>query len=132
MARIRFVIGDPGTGKTIQLELSEQKSRALQGKLIGEVVDGGALGFTGYRFKITGGSDNDGTPMRPDVHGAVRKRLLLTGGTGYRSHIAGQRERRRVRGNEVTDEISQVNVSITTQGPKPLLELIEKPVAPKT
>jgi small subunit ribosomal protein S6e len=132
MARIRFVIGDPGTGKTIQLELSEQKSRALQGKVIGEVVDGAPLGFTGYRFKITGGSDNDGTPMRPDVHGAVRKRLLLTGGIGYRNRIAGQRERRRVRGNEVTDEISQVNVSIATQGPKPLLELIEKSVAPKT
>lgn len=132
MARIRLVIGDPGTGKTIQLELSEQKSRALQGKVIGEVIDGGPLGFTGYRFKITGGSDNDGTPMRPDVHGAVRKRLLLSGGAGYRNRIAGQRERRRVRGNEVTDEMSQVNVSITTQGPKPLLELIEKSVAPKT
>lgn len=126
MTRIRFVIGDPKNGQTIQLELSEQRSRLLYGKLIGEVIEGDSLGFGGYQFKITGGSDGDGTPMRPDVHGAVRKRPLLGGGIGYKPKTKGERRRRRVRGNEITDEIIQVNAKIITHGPKPLLELIEK------
>lgn len=126
MTRIRLVIGDPETGKTIQLELSEQKSRILQGKIITEIVDGESLGFPGYHFKITGGSDGDGTPMRPDIHGAVRKRPLLKGGIGYRSPIQGKRRRCLVCGNEITDRIIQVNVKIMTRGSKPLLEHIEK------
>lgn len=126
MTRIRLVIGDPQTGKTIQLELSEQRSRILQGKVIGEIVDGDSLGFGGYQFKITGGSDGTGAPMRPDVHGAVRKRPLLSGGIGYKPKTPGERRRRRVRGNEITDEIVQVNAKVITQGPKPILELIEQ------
>lgn len=126
MARIRLVIGNPKSGKTIQLELSEQRSRILHGKIIGEIVEGDPLGFEGYQFKITGGSDGTGTPMRPDVHGAVRKRPLLTGGIGFKPTTHGERRRRRVRGNEITDEIVQVNAKIITPGPKPLLELIEK------
>jgi len=126
MTRIRFVIGDPETGKTTQLELSEEKSRALHGKRIGDIIDGAPLGFAGYRFKITGGSDSDGTPMRPDVHGAVRKRILLKGGIGFRPKQPGERRRRMVRGNEITDDIVQVNAKIVAKGKKPLLELIQK------
>lgn len=131
MARIRLVIGDPKTGKTLQLELSEQKSRILLGKTITEIVDGASLGFPGYQFKISGGSDSDGTPMRPDIHGAVRKRPLLKGGIGYRSTIQGKRRRRLICGNEVTDRIVQVNVKIVTHGSKPLLEHIEKTTTSK-
>ncbi len=131
MARIRLVIGDPKTGKTLQLELSEQKSRILLGKTITEIVDWASLGFPGYQFKISGGSDSDGTPMRPDIHGAVRKRPLLKGGIGYRSTIQGKRRRRLICGNEVTDRIVQVNVKIVTHGSKPLLEHIEKTTTSK-
>jgi len=130
MARIRFVIGDPETGKTTQLELSEEKSRALYGKRIGDVIDGAPLGFAAYQFKITGGSDSDGTPMRPDVHGAVRKRLLLRGGVGFRPKNRGERRRRMVRGNEITDDIVQVNAKIVAKGKKPLLELVQKASTP--
>ena len=126
MARIRIVIGDPKDGKTQQFELSEQRSRALHGKIIGEIVEGSSIGLGGYQFKITGGSDGDGMPMRPDVHGAVRKRPLLKGGIGYKPKTKGERRRRRVRGNEITDEIVQVNVKVVTHGSVPLLELIEK------
>lgn len=131
MVRIRLVIGDSETGKTTQLELSEQRSRALHGRVIGEVIEGDSLGLSGYRFKIRGGSDTTGTPMRSDVHGAVRKRLLLRGGVGYRARTRGERRRRRVRGNEITDEIIQVNVLMITKGSKPLLELVEKPKSTK-
>ncbi|MHA2314212.1 MAG: 30S ribosomal protein S6e [Candidatus Hermodarchaeia archaeon] len=126
MTRIRLVIGDPESGKTTQLELSEQISRTLHGKIIGETVEGSSLGLGGYQFKITGGSDGDGAPMRPDVHGAVRKRPLLSGGIGYQPKNKGERRRRRVRGNEITDVIVQVNVKIVIHGETSLLELIEK------
>lgn len=132
MVRIRLVIGDSETGKTTQLELSEQRSRALHGRVIGEEIDGDALGLPGYRFRIRGGSDTTGTPMRPDVHGAVRKRILLRSGIGYRVRSQGIRRRRRVRGNEITDEIIQVNVLMIAKGSKPLLELIEKATSTKS
>jgi small subunit ribosomal protein S6e len=44
--------------------------------------------------------------MRPDVHGGVRKYVLLSTGVGNRSEA---RVRKLVRGNMVTEEIYQLN-----------------------
>ena len=58
---------------------------------------------------MTGGSDKSGTPMRKDVHGGVKKYILLSKGTGMRSNQEGIRKRKLVRGNIVTEEIYQLN-----------------------
>jgi len=63
-------------------------------------------------MKITGGSDKSGTPMRGDVHGGVKKYVLLSRGVGMKNSLEGARIRKLVRGNLVTEEIYQLNCSI--------------------
>ena len=75
----KLVISDPETGKAIQYELDDAKTNALVGKQVGEIVEGDALGLPGYKLKITGGSDTSGFPIRPDVHGSGKKRILIRG-----------------------------------------------------
>lgn len=54
-----------------------------------EVVKGDSLGdeFKGYEFKITGGNDQDGFPMRQGVLVNKRVKLLLRRGTYIHHHI---------------------------------------------
>ena len=72
MVTFKAVIGTK-QGKCTQKELSEEESRSLLGKKIGESLAGDTIGFAGYEFLITGGSDNCGFPMRKDIDGAGRK-----------------------------------------------------------
>ncbi len=120
----RLVLSNPedGTAKTIQLE--PRIFSLFIGKRIGEEIDGSILGFKGYRIRITGGTDRDGFPMRPDVSGPRRVRVLLSGGVGFhprekppskkkkrrqRRRKKGLRRRVTVRGNVISDAIAQIN-----------------------
>jgi small subunit ribosomal protein S6e len=47
--------------------------------------------------------------MRPDVHGGVKKYVLLSHGVGMKNIVDGNRIRKLVRGNMVTEEIYQLN-----------------------
>ncbi len=47
--------------------------------------------------------------MRNDVHGAARKQVLLSKGVGLQDAESGQRKRKLMRGNTVSEEIYQVN-----------------------
>ena len=72
-----------------------------------------------HKLKIVGGSDTDGVPMRPNVHGGVRKSIIISGGVGFKPARHGQRKRKTVRGNVITDEIFQVNTKIVEKPKKP-------------
>jgi small subunit ribosomal protein S6e len=122
----RLVISDPETGKAIQYELDDARTNSLVGKAVGEIVEGDALGLPGYKLKITGGSDSSGFPIRPDVHGSGKKRVLIHGTPGFRSDRKGIARRRTVRGRELSQEISQVNMRIEEKGGTPLEELVLK------
>lgn len=122
----KMVISDPETGKAYNLELDEAKSKALIGLEIGSVLDASPLGLPGYKLEITGGSDKDGFPMRRDLKGTVRRRLLLSSGPGYRPREKGLRRRKRVRGRTITPDIVQVNVKVVKKGKKSLEELLGK------
>ena len=63
-------------------------------------------------MQIRGGSDKDGFPMRPNVHGGVRRRVVLRGGVGFNPNDKGERRRKTVRGNVITEEIVQINMKI--------------------
>ena len=63
-------------------------------------------------MQIIGGSDKDGVPMRGNVHGGVRRRVVLSGGAGFNPKKKGERRRKTVRGNIITDEIVQINMKI--------------------
>ncbi|MHA1732240.1 MAG: S6e family ribosomal protein [Promethearchaeota archaeon] len=111
-----------GRGLTKQVEVPPEKFR-LVGMKIGDEVNGATIGFPGYTFKITGGSDEAGIPMRFDVHGPVKKRIYVRKrGVGYKPRFKGQRRWKMVRGNEINEEIAQVNMIVTKYGKAKLFE----------
>lgn len=112
MAKFKVIVSDPedGTSKTVELE--DARAVPLIGKKIGDIIDGSVVGLPGFKVQITGGSDKDGFPMRPNVHGGVRRHVVLSGGVGFNPQNEGERRRKRVRGNIITDEIVQVNMKV--------------------
>jgi small subunit ribosomal protein S6e len=111
LAQFKLVISDT-KGKSITQELKDRAAQPLLGSKIGDIIDSSVVGITGGKMKFTGGSDKSGTPMRPDVHGGVKKYVLLSRGVGMRNIIDGNRIRKLVRGNMVTEEIYQLNCSL--------------------
>jgi len=68
---------------------------------MGQEIDGEVLGeeFKGYIFRITGGNDKQGFPMKQGVLVNGRVRLLLKKKTTtYRPKRKGERKRKSVRG----------------------------------
>ncbi|RLI08861.1 30S ribosomal protein S6e [Candidatus Bathyarchaeota archaeon] len=105
-------ISDPETGTTKKVEIDEDRMRVLIGRRIGEIIDGAVAGMPGYKLQLTGGCDKDGFPMRPDIHGGVKVRILLSDGPGYRPRRKGERRKKTVRGNTVTPETTFLNLKI--------------------
>ncbi|MBS7636732.1 30S ribosomal protein S6e [Candidatus Bathyarchaeota archaeon] len=112
MAKFKVIVSDPADGTSKTVELEDARAAPLIGKKIGDVIDGSVVGLPGFKVLITGGSDKDGFPMRPNVHGGVRRSVVLSGGVGFNPQNEGERKRKRVRGNIITDEIVQVNMKI--------------------
>jgi small subunit ribosomal protein S6e len=50
--------------------------------------------------------------MRRDVHGGVRKKIMISRGTGFKTKIRGKRRRKMVCGNVITENIVQVDTKI--------------------
>ena len=109
----KLIVANPKDGKSTVNELKDKQAQPLVGLKIGDVFDGTVLGLGG-KIRITGGSDKSGVPMRQDVHGGVKKYVLLSKGVGLQNIDAGQRERKLVRGNVITDEIYQVNTVLVS------------------
>jgi small subunit ribosomal protein S6e len=120
MAKFKIIVSDPETGTSRVIELEETRAVPLIGRKIGDVIDGSVVDLPGHKAQIIGGSDKDGFPMRRDVHGGVRRRVILSGGVGFNPQKEGERRRKTVRGNVITDEVVQLNMKI-----------VEKPKQPK-
>ena len=108
LPQFKLVISDTN-GKSISQELKDRTAQPLLGSKIGDIIDSSVIGVSGGRMKITGGSDKSGTPMRPDVHGGVKKYVLLSRGVGMKNKEKGNRIRKLVRGKMITEEIYQLN-----------------------
>ena len=115
MAEFEVVVGD-ATGDTRQFEIDGQDANRFLGRELGDEVDGGAVGLSGYTLELTGGSDDAGRPMRDDVPGDDLKELLLEGGTGYEATRDGERRRVTVRGREISEATAQINASVADGG----------------
>ena len=125
MAEFKTVIADPKSKMTHKKVLSEDKSNALVGKSIGEEIDGIFVELPGYKLKITGGSDKSGVPMRGDLDGNQRRKILMKGSVGFNPIRDGQRKRKLVRGRTLSGDISQVNLKVIDYGPKSIEELLK-------
>jgi small subunit ribosomal protein S6e len=109
LANFKLTISDK-KGKSLSKELKDREANSLIGLHVGSEVDAAIVGLGG-KLKITGGSDKSGIPMRGDVYGSARKQVLLSKGIGLQNVEKGQRRRRLIRGNTISEEIYQLNCS---------------------
>lgn len=104
------------------LEIDDEKRlQNLYERRMAQEVDGNILGeeFEGYIFRISGGNDKQGFPMRQGVLTNTRVRLLCKKGhKGYRQRRAGERKRKSLRGCIVGQDISVLNLVVTQIGEK--------------
>ena len=107
LANFKLTISDI-KGKSISKELKDSDANPLLGLQLGNETDASIVGLSG-KLKLMGGSDKSGVPMRNDIHGAARKYVLLSKGVGLQAAETGQRVRKLMRGNTVSEEIYQVN-----------------------
>merc|ERR1739844_744983 len=85
--------------------------------------------WKGYVFRITGGNDKQGFPMKQGVLTEGRVRLLLKKGHScYRQRRAGERKRKSVRGCIVNQNLSVLSVAIVKTGETEIPGLTTDPV----
>jgi small subunit ribosomal protein S6e len=80
---MKFNIAYPRTGAQKMYNIDdEHKWGKLVDRRMGNEFEGEVLGdeFKGYMFKITGGTDNDGFPMKQGILVKGRVRLILEPG----------------------------------------------------
>ncbi len=107
MTNFKLTVSDV-KGKSITKELKDSDANTLLGLQLGNETDASIVGLKG-KLKLTGGSDKSGVPMRNDIHGSARKYVLLSKGVGLQAAEIGQRVRKLMRGNTVSEEIYQIN-----------------------
>lgn len=118
MVELKVVINDTKTGKSYQKVISENEAHIFSGLKIKNKVSGNSLGLDGYELEIRGGSDNAGFPMRFDIDGFGRKKPYVSQGPGVRGLKHGQKTRKTVIGNTVSNSLHQINLKIVKHGSK--------------
>jgi len=126
MANFKFVVSEPSTRKSYQIEVDQGRGAGVIGKKLGEEFDGDIIGLTGYKLEITGGSDKDGFPMIKTEAGPGKRRVLLIQAPGFHPTIQGQRKRKSVRGDTISEDTMQINTKVVKAGEKTLEELAPK------
>ncbi|MCW6168785.1 MAG: 30S ribosomal protein S6e [Thermoplasmatales archaeon] len=113
------IIADPKNGKTYKKEVSQENLNSLSGRKAGDEIDGIFFDLPGYKLKITGGTTNDGFPIRSDLQTSGRKRILVSYTKGKKGKN-GYRKRITLRGAIIGPDISQLNLKVLQYGPAPL------------
>jgi small subunit ribosomal protein S6e len=117
-----------GSQKCIDID-DEKKYRIFYEKKIAQEVEGDALGdqFKGYVFKITGGNDKQGFPMKQGVLTNTRVRLLMGPNSKcYKPRRNGERRRKSIRGCIVGSDIAALHLVIVKKGAEELPDLTDK------
>ena len=94
MVEFKVVVNDTASGKSYNIAVSGHHANSLIGKKINDEVDGIFVSLPGYKLQITGGTDKDGFPMRHDIPGSTRRRLLLSRGLGFKPEERGKRKKK--------------------------------------
>jgi small subunit ribosomal protein S6e len=130
MVDFKLVIGAKD-GKSYQKEIKSPESDYLLKRRINETISGKAIGFDGYEFQITGGSDKCGFPMRKGIQ-QPRHKILIGSGVGFsgkkrdKKNQKGLIKRRTVCGEMISKIIRQVNLKVVKEGSKKLDEAPEE------
>ena len=126
MADFRIVVSDSKTAQAYQVTVTGAAASKIIGKNIGDTISGDIAGLSGYTLKLTGGTDKDGFPMRPDLPGPARRKILVSGGVGFHPKADGVRMRKSMRGKEISSEVTQINAVVVEYGQKSLAEIFPK------
>jgi len=126
---MKFNIAYPATGcqKFIDID-DEKKLRSIYDRRISQEFPGEDLGdeFQGYVFRISGGNDKQGFPMKQGVLTATRVRLLLKDGQScFRSRRNGMRKRKSVRGCIVGADLAVLNLVVVKKGDQEIAGLTD-------
>jgi len=117
---MKINIACPSTGMQKVIEIDDEKRlQALYERRMAQEIDGSTIGeeFDGYIFRISGGNDKQGFPMRQGVLTNTRVRLLCKKGhKAYRPRRVGERKRKSVRGCIVGHDIAVLNLVVTQVG----------------
>ena len=119
--KLSLTISNPKTGKSFK---KEYEGELFLHKKIGDKLEGDKIGFSGYEFKISGGSDKSGFPMRPDLPGFSRKNPLVVQGVGAKKKEKGMNQRKTVKGNTIDENITQVNLKVEKEGKESLEKIL--------
>lgn len=122
----KIVVSNPQDGKSYQVEVDGANAKRLKGKKIGDSMKGDIVGLTGYELEITGGSNKAGFPMKKGVAGLGSKKILVSGGAGYKPQKKGLKRKKTFHTQEIDDDVIQVNAKITKAGDKPVEEYLGK------
>lgn len=125
MVEFKVVVNDIKDGKSYNVTVSGHHANSLLGKKINDEVDGIFVSLPGYKLQITGGTDKNGFPMRHDLPGSTRRRLLLTESHGFKPIENGKRKKKSVRGNTINQDIVQINMKVTKHSSKPIKDLVQ-------
>jgi small subunit ribosomal protein S6e len=131
MAEFKLVISDPKAKRAYQIELKSPEADKLLGHKLGEMVKGELVNLHGFELMITGGSDKQGFPMRKDITGPKRVKIIVSSGPGFNPKQKGERRRKSLRGNQISEDIAQINMKVVKEGSKTLAAALgkeEKPV----
>ncbi|HLC19533.1 MAG TPA: S6e family ribosomal protein [Candidatus Nanoarchaeia archaeon] len=126
MADFKLTISDPKTGKSVKKDITGGAVDALLLRDVGDKVDGEHIGFAGYEFELTGGSDSAGFPLKKSIRGSGRKTIFTYRGVGFSGRDRwgvmqrGLRVKKAVAGSKITGQTTQVNLKILKEGPQAL------------
>lgn len=124
MVEFKVVVNDTKNGKSHNVQVSGHHANSLIGKKIGDEVDGIFISLPGYKLEITGGTDKDGFPMRYDLPGMARRRILLSDSLGFKSKENGLRRKKSVKGNTINQNVVQINMKVVKYSSKPIDKLL--------
>jgi len=121
---MKLNISNPETGAQKLIEIDDEKKlRPFFEKRMAQEVEADSLGdeWKGYVFRISGGNDKQGFPMKQGILTNGRVRLLLSKGHScYRPRRTGERKRKSVRGCIVDANLSVLSLIIRRKGEKPI------------
>lgn len=125
-------IAVPSTGLQKIIEIDDEKRlQNLYERRMAQEIEGSVLGdeFAGYIFRISGGNDKQGFPMRQGILTNTRVRLLCKkGDKTYRQRRTGERKRKSVRGCIVGSDIAVLNLVCTKIGDEQIAGLTDSTV----
>lgn len=129
---MQFKINVSDKGKTLKLE---SESESLIRTKIGEIINGSLISpdLDGYELEITGTSDISGFPgIKGQIGSQLRKVLLTKDDKGMRTtRPKGLRLKKSIRGEEISDKTSQINIKVLKHGKKKFEDLLPKKEAPE-